>query len=105
MLQQDMGYASYGHGNESKLGSYGNSKGKGYYGVGSMQSKSRSLPRKKSQAEDEIELRPADRSTRHIANVEGGTTTSISKQDQPWSGGIAVSREYGFVEHDRGSDT
>lgn len=100
-LQQDMGYASYGHG--SDMGSYGaNSKLRpSGYAARSKQSRSLHASRQKeSRAEDEIELRPAERTTRHTANVEGGTL----KQDQSWLGGIEVSREYGYIEHDRASE-
>ena len=85
------------------MGSYGNSKRpNGYYAAGSTPSRSLHASRqKKSQAEDEIELRPTDRTTRHVTNVEGGS----NGRDQSWLGGIAVSREYGYVEHDCASDT
>lgn len=107
-LQQDMGYASYGH-STIFTSFYGNSKRtSAYYGKSSKQEKSpyRAMKRQSkadlSRAEDEIELRPTDRGVTHTTVVEGGNP----ERGQPWTG-IAVSREYGYSTStdDQGGDS
>ena len=115
-LQQDMGYATYGH-SDGGLSSYGiGSKrpagSSGYYAQGSKPSRSLNVSKTKQSKnsapdldDDEIELTGPTgefRSTWHTANAARGQ----SKRHQSASGGIEVTQEYGYSEQSlRSGDT
>jgi len=97
-IQQEMGYASYGHG-DTTIGSYANTKRPGaYYAAGSMHIRSLHASRR-PQAEDEVELRPIDRTTGYAASVQ----SDQKRREQSCLGRIEVTTHYGYTEHDRDS--
>lgn len=99
-LGRDMGYAKYGHKGGS-LSSRSKTKRAASRGVKSSgRSRTQRSANTAPGGEDEIELRPEGEG-QHTAEIEGGKM----RGNRYRSGGIHISREYGYSEQDRSEIT